>query len=40
MLLSVFGVVICVAVVCSVERAVVDSVVVGGGVVGHPQIHS
>ena len=34
-----FGVVICVAVVCSVERAVADSVVVDGGVMGHPQIH-
>ena len=37
-LLSVFGVVICVAVVFSEERAVVNSVVVGGGVVGHPQL--
>lgn len=38
MLLSVLSVVICVAVVFSEERAVVDSVVVGGGVVGHPQL--
>ena len=32
------SVVICVAVVFSEERAVVNSVVVGGGIVGHPQL--